>query len=50
MASWKRGDWLTFLDADPEDGWRPDRLVELVKFNPFLLMDLYIKSEKFRKN
>lgn len=49
MASWKRGDWLTFFDADPEDGWRPDRLVELVKFNPFLLMDLYIKSEKFRK-
>ena len=49
MGSWKRGDWLTFFDADPEVGWRPDRLAEIIKFNPFLLMDLYIKSEKFRK-
>lgn len=49
MGSWKRGDWLTFFDADPEEGWRPDRLAEIIKFNPFLLMDLYIKSEKFRK-
>ena len=49
MASWKRGDWLSFFDADPEEDWKPDRLTELIKFNPFLLMDLYVKSEKFRR-
>lgn len=49
MGSWKRGDWLSFFEADPDDDWRPDRLTELSKFNPFLLMDLYVKSEKFRK-
>lgn len=49
MESWKRGNWLSFFEADPDDDWKPHRLIELSEFNPFLLMDLYIKSEKFRK-
>ena len=49
MENRKHSDWLSFFDADPEDTWRPDRLQELTKFNPFFLMDLYIKSDKFRK-
>ena len=49
MENRKHSDWLSFFDADPEDTWRPDRLQELTIFNPFFLMDLYIKSDKFRK-
>ena len=49
MGENKHSKWLSFFDVDPEENWRPDRLGEINKFNPFLLMDLYLKSDKFRK-